>query len=108
MRARTAILLPALTVTFLLVGCATSDTPPADPFAGMSETWNAIEPGGDTLCSDGTPYRFFVHPGNTTKLMVYFEGGGACWFRLRQFDVRLQWPTGGGFGRGAGHCSGRL
>ncbi|MEZ5598603.1 MAG: pectin acetylesterase-family hydrolase [Pseudomonadales bacterium] len=47
----------------------------------MSETWNAIEPGGDTLCSDGTPYRFFVHPGNTTKLMVYFEGGGACWFR---------------------------
>ncbi len=32
-------------------------------------------------CLYGTPYSFFVRPADepTDKLMVYFEGGGACW-----------------------------
>ncbi len=41
--------------------------------------WQTIEPGGDTVCSDGTPYRFFVHPGDPGRLLVEFEGGGGCW-----------------------------
>lgn len=41
--------------------------------------WQTIEPGGDTVCSDGSPYRFFVHPGDPARLLVEFEGGGACW-----------------------------
>jgi hypothetical protein len=41
--------------------------------------WRTIEPGGATLCSDGSSYRFFVHPGDPAKLLVEFEGGGACW-----------------------------
>ncbi len=43
--------------------------------------WNEIAPGGDTACAYGTPYRFFVRPAAepTTKFMVYFAGGGACW-----------------------------
>lgn len=41
--------------------------------------WNVIEPGGDTSCSDGSPYRFFVRPGQPERLLLYFEGGGACW-----------------------------
>ena len=41
--------------------------------------WNVIEPGGDTTCSDGSPYRFFVRPGQPERLLLYFEGGGACW-----------------------------
>src|SRR5688500_18322802 len=41
--------------------------------------WQAIEPGGDTICSDGSPYRFFVHPGDPARLLFEFEGGGACW-----------------------------
>lgn len=41
--------------------------------------WQAIEPGGDTACSDGSPYRFFVHPGDPARLLVEFEGGGGCW-----------------------------
>ena len=36
-------------------------------------------PGGDTICSDGSPYRFFVHRGDPSKLLIEFEGGGACW-----------------------------
>ncbi|MGQ9571896.1 MAG: pectin acetylesterase-family hydrolase [Dehalococcoidia bacterium] len=41
--------------------------------------WTKIEPGGDTICSQGTPYAFWVHPGTVNRLLVYFQGGGACW-----------------------------
>ena len=41
--------------------------------------WTKIEPGGETVCSTGTPYAYWVHPGTVNRLVVYFEGGGACW-----------------------------
>ncbi|HJX61151.1 MAG TPA: pectin acetylesterase-family hydrolase [Dehalococcoidia bacterium] len=41
--------------------------------------WTKIEPGGETICSLGTPYAFWVHPGTVNRLVVYFQGGGACW-----------------------------
>lgn len=41
--------------------------------------WTTIVPGGDTMCSDGSTYRFFVHQGDPSKLLVEFEGGGGCW-----------------------------
>jgi hypothetical protein len=46
----------------------------------LREGWTTIEPGGDTICSDGSEYRFFVRRGDPEKLVVYFQGGGACWF----------------------------
>ncbi|MCU0512462.1 MAG: pectinacetylesterase family protein [Anaerolineae bacterium] len=44
--------------------------------------WSAILPGGDTICSNGTPYQFFVRPAAeaSSSLLVHFQGGGACWF----------------------------
>ena len=30
-------------------------------------------------CSAGTPYHFFVKRGSTNKLLMYYQGGGACW-----------------------------
>jgi hypothetical protein len=45
----------------------------------LAAGWTKIEPGGDTICSLGTPYAFYVHPGTVNRLLVYFEGGGACW-----------------------------
>ncbi|MFN8530835.1 MAG: pectin acetylesterase-family hydrolase [Anaerolineae bacterium] len=45
----------------------------------LHEGWNALAPGGDTICARGTPYQFFVRPGDPSKLMLYFEGGGGCW-----------------------------
>ena len=41
--------------------------------------WEAVVPAGDTICSDGSPYRFFVHRGDAAKLLIEYEGGGACW-----------------------------
>jgi hypothetical protein len=45
----------------------------------LAAGWTKIEPGGDTICSDGTPYAYFVHPGTVNRLVVYFQWGGACW-----------------------------
>ena len=38
-----------------------------------------IEPGGETLCARGTPFRFFVYGADPTKVVIDFQGGGACW-----------------------------
>ena len=51
----------------------------AADFSGLAEGWNVFEPGGDTVCSDGTPYRFHVYQGDPAKVLFYLEGGGACW-----------------------------
>ena len=57
-----------------------ADGDPAPGLSGLAPGWNVLEPGGDTVCSDGSAYRFFVRPGDPEKLLVYFQGGGACWF----------------------------
>ncbi|CAK9022647.1 unnamed protein product [Durusdinium trenchii] len=40
-----------------------------------------IQPGGRTSClqQDGGPYQFVVRPGDAQKLLISFQGGGACW-----------------------------
>lgn len=30
-------------------------------------------------CIDGSEYKYQVFPGDTDKLLVYFQGGGGCW-----------------------------
>src|SRR5215207_1204863 len=44
--------------------------------------WTMIPAGGETICSNGTPYSFFVRPAamQSEKLLIHFQGGGACWF----------------------------
>lgn len=41
--------------------------------------WTTITPGGDTLCATGTPYSFHVRPGDASRVMIFLNGGGACW-----------------------------
>ena len=41
--------------------------------------WAEYLPGGDTVCSRGGDYRFYVRGGDPDKVIVDFEGGGACW-----------------------------
>jgi hypothetical protein len=44
--------------------------------------WTMIPTGGETICSNGDPYAFFVRPAaqQSEKLLIHFQGGGACWF----------------------------
>ncbi len=48
-------------------------------FAAGVEDWTEIKPGGDTSCARGTPFSFFIHPGDDRKIIIDFVGGGACW-----------------------------
>ena len=41
-----------------------------------------VEPGGETVCSRGTPFRFFVRGGRSDRVIIDFQGGGACWSEL--------------------------
>lgn len=43
--------------------------------------WQSISPGGSTICSDGSDYRFLARPGNPDRLLFYLQGGGGCWNR---------------------------
>lgn len=43
--------------------------------------WSKLAPGGETLCSDGSEFSFWVKPGDPNKFLFYLQGGGACWFR---------------------------
>ena len=72
--------------------CAPVDNEPeATPDAGTAlnampaiadltpETWTELSPGGDTKCSRGQDWGFFFRPGTVDKLVIEFQGGGACW-----------------------------
>ena len=45
-----------------------------------------VNPGGETRCIFNTalsgPFQFQVWPGASDKLLLYFQGGGACWDKL--------------------------
>ncbi|GEM83238.1 pectin acetylesterase-family hydrolase [Meiothermus hypogaeus] len=58
--------------------------------------WQEIRPGAAAVCSDGSPWRFYVAPGAADKVIVNFQGGGACWDaatcnpQSRLYTTRLQ------------------
>jgi hypothetical protein len=40
--------------------------------------WQEVSAPG-LVCSDGSPWKFFVSPGDSKRVVVDFQGGGACW-----------------------------
>ena len=45
---------------------------------GNNFAWQKVEIPG-TKCGNGSQYKFFLHKTNSPNLLVFFEGGGACW-----------------------------
>ena len=63
-----------------LLGCSSDDTTEEPgPTHGLDPGWNKLEGGADTMCSRGDPFSFYVHPGTVNRVVIEFEGGGACW-----------------------------
>ncbi|HEX8618257.1 MAG TPA: pectin acetylesterase-family hydrolase, partial [Thermoanaerobaculia bacterium] len=61
-----------LVLLLLLTGCASAPR--------LHEGWNRIEGGPGTGCSaPASDFAFFARPGDPKKLVVYLDGGGACW-----------------------------
>lgn len=86
MISRISALAAASAFLALVSGCQAS--PPGSPEAAApvsvaiapeAEPWVTIEPGGETLCATGTPFRFHVRSGDPERVMFFLNGGGACW-----------------------------
>ncbi len=75
------VFLAALMLLTLGAALAQDDALPA--FDDLQPGWNQIDTGGDTVCARDTPYNFLVHKtDNTDDLVLFFDGGGACWNQL--------------------------
>ncbi len=87
--------------TLLLFGCVETQPLPEPPKIGpvleklgldrydaiepASVTWDRdwellrFDPAGPARCLDGSPFVVSVRKGDPDKLLLYLEGGGACW-----------------------------
>ena len=63
---------------------ATATAPAAEATLPATETtpsgavWEKIVPGGDCACADGSEFNFWVREADPTKVVLFLEGGGAC------------------------------
>jgi hypothetical protein len=48
------------------------------PLGELGPGWNILKPGRETICSRGTAYRYFVRRGTVNRVVIEFDGGGAC------------------------------
>lgn len=80
MRCGLAILITLLCLGLLLSACSPPENvelPELEP-----GRWHAItfdDGAQETMCADGSDYRFYIYPGTVNKLVIDFQGGGACW-----------------------------
>jgi Pectinacetylesterase len=57
-----------------------SDGPaPSGPGPAGASEWERIVPGGDCECADVSEFYFFERRADPTKVVLFLEGGGACW-----------------------------
>lgn len=60
-------------------GADEPELPESPSLDELEAGWNAIAPGGDTICAKGDPFKYFVRKGTVDKVVIDFAGGGACW-----------------------------
>jgi len=83
-------------------GCRDGEPAPTEAVRGLAEQaflasvvspsvsteWTKVDPPDqvpyrdevlEPICSHGTPWTYYVKRGTVNKLLVYFQGGGACW-----------------------------
>jgi len=70
-------------VQSVLLGASLLSTVPAFAFGSPTPTPNGDVFDSfkvpDALCGDGSAYSVYVRQGNPAKVLLHFEGGGACW-----------------------------
>ncbi len=85
MRTRFTLVL-ALFVALALVACGgdrqspppPSSPPLAQPIDAPRNTWTWVD-FPDSSCGDGSTTGIGVNPGDSSNVLVFLEGGGACW-----------------------------
>jgi Pectinacetylesterase len=67
-----------------VTGCGDDDdgagakTVTATTAAPGAHGWERIVPGGDCQCSDGSEFSFWAREADPKKVVLYLQGGGAC------------------------------
>jgi hypothetical protein len=56
---------------------AAAPTPSSTTAAG-DQGWKRVVPGGKCKCSDGSQFSFWVRKAKPKKVVLYLQGGGAC------------------------------
>lgn len=51
----------------------------ATPALAKPASWSTVKGGAGTVCADGSPFHFHVRRGAKDKVVIFFNGGGACW-----------------------------
>jgi hypothetical protein len=51
---------------------------PPDGTGADTAGWEQVVPGGDCQCSDGSEFSFWVREASPEKVVLFFQGGGAC------------------------------
>lgn len=88
MRRLLLITLLSMLLIVLVPAFAQDDLPNWDE---LEDGWNQIDTGGETTCSRGDPYAFYVRKTDTPEnVMIFFDGGGACW---NQITCSVDRPT---------------
>ena len=70
---------------------ATSTTGTTAPAAA----WEKVTAPSECMCADGSPYSYWIHRADSTKVVFFLEGGGACFdattcaFDSRAYHVNL-------------------
>jgi hypothetical protein len=57
-------------------GDAVSDSSAGE--AAEVADWEKVVPGGDCQCAGGSEFNFWVRQGDPSKVVVFLQGGGAC------------------------------
>jgi hypothetical protein len=76
----------------------TTEPTPAttEPSVETPPVWTLHETGADCMCADGSPYTFSTRSGDPSKVVVYFQGGGACYNEAAcDFETGSYKPTTG-------------
>lgn len=67
------------TILLAPIGAATGLGGAAITESQLTNQWQEIAPKGNTICSDGSPYKFYHQKGSSDNLHIFFQPGGACW-----------------------------
>jgi hypothetical protein len=68
----------------LVMGTIVSPSVDDQQFTTISPTGSTTYLGRELTptCMDGSPYHYFVKRGSVNKVLMYYQGGGACWDAL--------------------------
>ena len=72
--------------------------------AAAEAEWVEHQPGGDCRCADGSEFSFYERSADPDKVLLYFQGGGACFseatcsFTDGTYLVQATGPDGGAGG----------